>query len=211
MTEWDPQTFVESLLESLSIRVKENIEYFQALTDLPHMEPRLGQLYLETYIVSALGFPNISLIMQGVLLEALVKEIIFENERKQYTGAFGTAIHHCKDNGYIDEEEFEYLDSFRDTIRNPYQHIEVEKISKESSVKGWKIPIDSEDIEGSLIKKIKEIRDGLSEPPETYTAKDLRPVAFILKQKIDEENYIIQFLQTAYFVRMMSRKYFPVD
>ena len=121
------------------------------------MEPRLCQLYYEVYLVTLLGFPNMSLIMQGILLEALVKEIIFLNERSQFHGTFGAAINHCKEKGYIDEgDEFNYLFEFKDKIRNPYQHIDIEKVTDGSSVLGYRIPVSLDNVGDSILNGIKK-------------------------------------------------------
>lgn len=212
MSDWDCEAFLDSVIRDIIPRAKDNCKYLPDLTNLPFMEPRLRQVYYEVYLATLLGFPNVSLIMQGILLEALVKEIIFSNERRQFHGTFGAAINHCTEKGYIDEgDEFNYLFEFKDKIRNPYQHIDIEKITDGSSVLGWRIPISYDNVGGSILHGITKIFEGLSGPPERYSVKDLRAVGTIIKKESDEENYLIQFLQAAWFVRMMSRKYFPVD
>jgi len=201
-----------SLLDQLRVKINENGSILStSLSILPHMEPRLKELYLQTYALTLFGFANVSLIMQGVMLEALLKEIIFEYERKEFHGAFGTAIKHCEKKGYIEEIEIQYLTEFKDKIRNRYQHQDVEELAQGSSVKAYKIPLQKDDMAGSLVKSIQNVVEGVAEPPETITSGRIRAIDFIMKQATDEKIYVIQYLQAAWFVKMMARKHFPVE
>lgn len=211
MAEWNCIEFLEEQIEKIRKRGLENCDYLLAMDKLPHMEPRLRQIHLEAYLMTLLGFPNISIIMQGVLLEALVKEIIYDKEKKDFRGSYGSAINHCRDKGYITEDEFKFLDEFREKIRNIYQHIDVTELTKASYAKVYRIPVNREDPLGSIISGVEEVLIGKAKPPKKMTVDELRPLGAIIKQKIDEETYLIQFLYVDYFVRKTCRKYFPVD
>jgi hypothetical protein len=115
------------------------------------MEPHLLALYRETYFTTLLGFHNVSIIMQGVLLEALVKEIIYSREQADFQKPFGAAIKRCETEGYLDSDEIEFLTSFKDLIRNLYQHTDIKTLTRGKSVPGWKIRIDKKDVVGSLL------------------------------------------------------------
>jgi hypothetical protein len=85
---WDGVSFMKNQIETIEQQWVENIrnsKFFQLkTTELPHMEPRLRQAYMDTFCITMMGFWNISIIMQGVLLETLVKEIIFAKEKKDF-------------------------------------------------------------------------------------------------------------------------------
>jgi hypothetical protein len=207
----DLSGYHNSLLDQIRVKTNENSSILStALSNMPHMEPRLLQLYLQTYAITLFGYANVSLIMQGVMLEVLLKEIIFEYERKEFHGAFGTAIIHCDKKGYIEKKEIQYLTEFKDKIRNKYQHQDVEELTQGSSVKAYKIPLRKEDIAGHLVKSIQNVVEGVAEPPETITSGRIRPIDLIMKQAIDEKIYVLQYLQAAGFVKMMAEKHFPV-
>lgn len=171
MAEWDPKGFTEGAIEAIRKRALLICNQMPPLNDLPHMEPRLLQLYHETYYTTLLGFHNVSIIMQGVLLEALVKEIIFENEKKDFKKAFGKAISHCDKKKYLDTEEIKFLTLFKDGIRNIYQHVDISALTRGMSIPGWKIPIDKNDVAGSILRGIGRIKKGEAGPPIKIKAK----------------------------------------
>ena len=142
---WDGVLFMKYQIETIEQQWVENIrnsKFFQLnTTELPHMEPRLRQAYMDTFCITMMGFWNISIIMQGVLLETLVKEIIFAKEKKDFRGAFGDAIDRCEKKGYLEDTEISFLKRFKDEIRNPYQHIDIKKIVGKEKVTAWKIAL----------------------------------------------------------------------
>ena len=201
-----------SILESIRKKINENSDFLSlSLDNSPHMEPRLLQLFQQTYQITLLGFANVSLIMQGVMLETLLKEIIFEKERKEFHSPFGAAIKHCVQKGYLEEKEIQYLTEFKDKIRNRYQHQDIEELSQGSSVPAYKISLKKGDIAGSIVKGIQDALEGTAGPPEIIESGRIRAIDFIMKQAVDEEIYITQYLQAAWFVKMMARKHFPVE
>ena len=125
---WDGVLFLKNRIETIEQQWVENVRktiFFRVHAfDLPHMEPRLRQAYMDTYCVTMMGFWNVSIIMQGVLLETLVKEIIYAKEKKDFRKAFGYAINRCEKKGYLTDVEIKFLRGFKDQIRNPYQHVE---------------------------------------------------------------------------------------
>lgn len=92
----NPEKFLKGFISALQQSASENISKMPSLDNLPFMEPHLLALYHETYYMTLLGLHNVSIIMQGVLLEALVKEIIYNQERVEFQKPFGPAIHRCE-------------------------------------------------------------------------------------------------------------------
>jgi len=211
MSKWDCNKLLEEFLQEIKKKGSKNCEYMLSLENLPHMEPTLRQIHLETYLVTLLGFPNISLIMQGILLEALLKEIIFEKERTDFHGSYGSALEHSNMKGYLDKKDYRFLDEFRDKIRNRYQHIDVKELTEGSYAYVYKVKIDKDDPAGSILKGTLEVLSGKSKPPIKMTPEQMRPLGQIMKLQIDENIYVEQFLYVDYFVRKMCRKYFPVE
>lgn len=210
MVEWTCATFVSNELQSIEKIANENCKYLFPLDDLPHMEPRLRQIFYETYLMTLFGFSNISIILQGVLLEALIKEIIFSKEQKEYNRAFGSAINYSIKRNFITKYEYEFFNTFKMQIRNLYQHIDVEEITKGSTAKVYKIPLKKGAIAESIKKGVEEVMKGDSESPTKMSSQELRPLGDILKLKIDEERYFDLFLVVDTFVRHLCKKYFPM-
>lgn len=211
MSEQDCLELLNHIINEIRKKGVENCTHLLSLDDLPHMEPRLRQIHFETYLMTLMGFPNISLILQGVLLEALLKEIIYEKEKEDFYGAYGSALEHCNNKGYVVGDDYRFLDEFREKIRNRYQHVDVKELTEGSFANVYKIKVDKEDPANSILKGTLEILSGKSKPPIRMSPKQMRPLGQIIKQQIDEQVYVEQFLYVDYFVRKMCRRFFPVD
>jgi len=157
-----------------------------------------------------MGFWNVSIIMQGVLLETLVKEIIFAKEKKDFQKPFGDAIDRCEEKGYLTDVEIKFLKRFKDEIRNPYQHVDVKKVVGERKVRAWPIPLEKGKVGESLLKGIEKVFKGEAGPGELVGYKDLRPVGTVIKETIDKQRALPLFLHIEKFVRDLSTKHFKV-
>jgi hypothetical protein len=161
--------------------------------------------------MTAFGFPNISIILQGVLLEQLVKEIIYSNERQEFQRAFGPSIERCKNNGYLNKYEIRYLNDYKNMIRNFYQHGDVTGLTKKRTVKGWRIDFNTKEPKkmfDKIVNSIKDIREGKIKP-EDYSVNNIRPVGLIIKNVIDEDIYYNEFMFMDIFIRKICEKYMP--
>jgi len=186
-----------------------NSKFFQLNTsDLPHMEPRLRQTYMDTFCVTMMGFWNVSIIMQGVLLETLVKEIIFAKEKKDFQRPFGDAINRCEKKGYLEAAEISFLKRFKDEIRNTYQHVDIKKIVGKEKVTAWRIPLEKGKEAESILKGIKKIHKKEFGHGELKGYEDVRAVGILIKGEKDKKLALPLFCQVEEFVRKLSEKHF---
>jgi hypothetical protein len=204
---FSPERFLRGLLSALERSASENISRMPSSDNLPQMEPHLLALYNETYYVTLLGLHNVSIIMQGVLLEVLVKEIIYDKEKVEFQKPFGPAIKKCENKGYLDAQEIRFLKDFKNAIRNIYQHVDIKKLTQGLTVAGWRIKIDKNDVAGSLLRGIKAVKEGRAGPPTPMTTKKLRPVGYIIKETIDRRRSLPLFQEVDKFVKDMLLKY----
>jgi len=163
---------------------------------------------METFTVTMIGFWNISIIMQGVLLEALVKEIIFAKEKKDFQNPFGDAIKRCEEKCYLTRNELKFLKEFKDRIRNIYQHVDIKKLAGKGKVAAWQIPIDGERVAESLYKGVKKAMEGKAGKPKPIGYDRARAVGVIVKERIDQEMALPLFNTVEKFVRDLAAKYF---
>jgi len=179
-----------------------------------YAEPRIRKLYHETYFLVSLGMHNASIVMCGVLLEALLKEVIFHKKNKElsdYVGErkadFGNAINFCKRERYVTRNEEEWLVYVKNEIRNKYLHSNVGSIAKGIVFEVW--PIPHKDAK-ELLTVIQDIRSGKIKlpPPKLMTGDDFRPIADIAKGQIDTERSLPLFLEVERFVREMVKRHF---
>lgn len=197
-----------TISEAVKQSVSQNISQMPSLNDLPHMEPHLLALYRETHLVTLLSLHNVSIIMQGVLLEALVKEIIYDKERVDFQQPLGTAINRCRDREYLDSDELEFLDAFKNNYRNTYQHGDIKKLSEGKTVQAWPIEIDPKNIAG-IRKRIEDVKQNRAGEPQSIGYNQFRPVGYIIKQVIDQEQALPLFIEVDKFFREMLGKYLP--
>ncbi|MFO7872819.1 MAG: hypothetical protein R6U26_04280 [Candidatus Undinarchaeales archaeon] len=205
---WNKEKFVKNTLNAFRKQAEERLSSLPPLNNLPFMVPRLRQLYFEMYYVTLIGLNNVSIIMQGVFLEALVKEIIYVNEEEEFKKPFGPAITHCEEQGYLEENNLKFLRKFKNKIRNVYQHIDIEKLSR-----GIKYPAqiikfeDPEDVK----KKIKKIRKEGMKPDTLIGYEELRPIGLIAKNMIEKKEALTLFKKVDEFARELSEKHFGSD
>jgi hypothetical protein len=202
-------------------RKNDFLERIKQLPDeeLPHVELRVRKLYFETYYLCALDFHNATIVMCGVLCEALLKELIYDKERRELTeivgekiATFGTAINYCLDKKYITEEEANWFKNIKNIIRDLYQHSNVKKIVKSSYggepyYRAQKIEIP-ENVKGEELLKL--MRDAIKNPkPNTFiSGRDIRSVYDVQKSRIDEIRSLPLFLDVDKFLRKFAEKYF---
>jgi len=182
--------------------MKENYKILSSLPEPPSMEPRFRHIYEDTFKVTQLGLPNASLIMQCVLMEALMKEIIYSKEGHDIKGGFGKVIRWCKENEYIDNVDFDFLVRFKDELRNLYIHSDFDEITKDYGILGVEFNLDKNDLVGSILRA----RDKLKVAPEPLNR--YRPVIDMTKVAMDKDRYFAQFLATYRFVYLMAEKHF---
>jgi len=128
----DKEKFIESELDRIKNSLSKMLDKLPN-KELPFMEPHLRALYFETYFLLAQEFYNSSLVLMGILLENFAKEkLLMEGtsyeELEKMT--FGEVIKKCRQNGILDAEELSFLEKKKNTLRDPYAHHNIMKISK---------------------------------------------------------------------------------
>jgi hypothetical protein len=173
------------------------------------LEPRILKHYRQTYIATTLGFGRISLIMQGVLLEMVLKEYFTAETGKtdEEYWTFGSVLNDFerenneRDEPLIPEEKMDYLWDFKDEIRDNWTHDNIGKVAGEKKVNARAIEIDpSEDI-GDQIKEAK------SKPLDQEMGfDDGRFFGDLFMAKEEKNIYLERFKEVDEFIRWISPK-----
>lgn len=132
-----------------------------ALGDLPI--PGLYFLYEDCYHTLLIGRYNASIVLMGLLLEALMKERIRVKTGADFHKAYGQCLEQIEKKGLMKPRDIYFLRKFKDEIRNPYAHFEESKILEEIVVPVWEIPVEELAPEKS-IKVLGEIKSGTRKP-----------------------------------------------
>lgn len=210
----DPERQVDDWFRNNRAGIVERLKKLPSDNLSIYAEPRVRALYGQTYMILTLGFYNATIVMCGILLEAMLKEVIYFKERKDFTeivgessADLGHAISFCKETGYITENEANWLQSVKDRIRNPYLHSNVDKITKDIGVLGSEIRFSNP---AELLEKLRLITEGKQElrQGKIMTVDDLRAIGDIVKWGIDEKTAMPLFLEVDGFVRVMIKRHF---
>jgi len=211
---------INEYLESMKKTLYENLPKLPN-EELPFMEPHLRAIYFQAYYLMAMGFYNTSLVLCGILLENLVKEKLFMNEisdEELEKMNFGQAINKTKNMGLLSEEEIKFLESKKDSLRNPYVHYNKMKLSEGIYYPVWKIP--SGEIVPKLIAPDKRVKDGeITEAearpelincinPELMSSKELRPISQTAKSEMEKQFGPQIFCEVDKFTREFAVNHF---
>ena len=127
-----------------------------------HLEPRIHPLYKQTYLSTLIGFDRASLVLQGVLIEQILKDLYYVehgNEIEENIDSPGLydVLEEFED--VLSEEVYEFIDEFRDKIRNNWIHDNNKGIAGDFKVPARKVTL-SDDSE-NWAKEISEAPESL--------------------------------------------------
>ena len=176
--------------------------------DLPN--PRLFFLYEDCYHTLLVGRYNASIVLMGVLLEALMKERIWLKLGIDFRGAYGACLKKIEDERLMKVEDIQFLRRFKDKVRNPYQHAdEAQIVQGLGFVRAWPIELKRNATLQKLEKSLEEIKSGRLKPqllPVDHPA--IRP---IIKQEYDRKHAIDLFNKVYDFLLIAHAKYFKQE
>ena len=148
-----PAPTIEELFE---IRKQNALVKVKNLPALPQgLPPEIQALYQEIRECILFGLNGAAITMSSILIEFVLKHTTFIKEAGGYQNIdpqkwdkfermeFGKAINLAKRVGILDSEMARRLNSFRETIRNPYIHYNIKKITENVVAKNVK-QVDTE-------------------------------------------------------------------
>lgn len=175
--------------------------------DLPIF--RLYFLYEDCYYTLLTGRYNASIVLMGVLLEALMKERIRLKLGIDFQEPYGPCLIKIKEEKLMETEDIKFLEDFKNRTRNLYQHADDKEILKDIFVPVWPLEFDSFDLK-SLEKAIKKVREGELEPI-LVSAEENPVIRPIVKREIDKKNAMTLFKQVYEFLLKAYDKYFTQE
>jgi hypothetical protein len=124
------------------------------------LEPRVRKTYEQTFMITLMGLDRASLILQGVLLEQVVRELYYVVNDEESDKNFHNTLGCLKSE--ISEENYDYIKDYKDEVRNNWIHDDTEDIAEDIKLKGKEISFSSENPE-ELLEEVKENRNNLTE------------------------------------------------
>jgi len=160
------------------------------LPSLPQgLPPPVQTLYQEIRECIFFGLNGVAITMSAILIEFVLKHTVFIKEAGSYEKAnshdwdqfenmeFGSAINRAKRAGVLDAKMAKRLHSFRETIRNPYNHFNIKKITY--------------DVVAGRVKRVDTNTGTISE--EDMAAKDHPMIQAQVKPWVDEQKVLLVF------------------
>jgi len=153
------------------------------------LPPAVQALYQEIRECIFFGLNGAAITMSAILIEFVLKHTTFIKETGGYQKAttqdwdqfenmeLGPAINRAKRTGVLDAKMAKVLDSFRKTIRNPYSHYNIKKITY-----------------GVVARKVKQVDTTTGAVTEVdMAAKDHPMIQAQVKPWVDENNVLAVF------------------
>lgn len=149
------------------------------------LEPRIKKTYKQTYMITLIGLDRASLILQGILLEQVVRELYYVVNGEESDMNFHNTLGSLKDE--ISEKNYRYIDDFKDEIRNNWVHDDKEDIAKNITLKGKEINFDPENTEELL----DEVKDAKNELTDEFSIESHRFIGDIIMNKRDRSAILL--------------------
>jgi hypothetical protein len=169
--------------------------------------PRLFFLYEDCYFTLLIGRFNASIVLMGVLLEALMKERIRLKLGVDIHGAYGECLKKIEDNDLMEIEDAKFLRKFKNKIRNLYQHSNEYEILNGYFFRVWPIEINGE----LTLEKLKQFTNDIKEKrvePKILSASNIPLIRSVAKQSVDRSRAIKLFNLVYDFLINAKGKYF---
>lgn len=178
------------------------------LADLPI--PRLFFLYEDCYHTLLIGRYNASIVLMGVLLEALMKERIRLKLGIEFQHPYGPCLKKIEKERLMDAKDIQFLRTFKDKIRNPYQHADEYKILQGCFAKVWPFKIEGELTFEKIEQFMKDVTAGKLKP-KLLPAADIPSIRSVVKQSFDRVRAIELFNQIFDFLIEANARYFKQE
>jgi hypothetical protein len=166
--------------------------------------PGLYFLYEDCYHALLIGRYNASIVLMGLLLEALMKERIRLKTGEDLHGPFEQCLQEIRKRGLMEPRDIYFLRKFKEEVRNPYAHFDESEIVDGMVVPVWEIPT-AELAPEKFVKVLNDIKSGRLKPrllQATHPA-----LRSIVKHTYDSKSAIILFNQVYDFLVSAQIKY----
>jgi len=168
--------------------------------------PKLFFLYEDCYQSLLIGRYNASIVLMGVLVEAIMKERILLKLGIEFTKPYGPCLKKIREEKLMDPLDILFLERFKDQVRNLYQHVDYSQILQGIFVKAWPIKFEKPSF-AAIEQGLADIKSGRIKPifiPAAYN-KIVQP---IIKQEHDKQFAIDLFNNVFDFLLIARYRYF---
>jgi len=171
---------------------------------------RLFFLYEDCYHTLLIGRYNASIVMMGVLLEALMKERIWLKLGEDFRRAYGACLKKIENEKLMEVKDIRFLRNFKDKVRNLYQHADEYEITRGLFAQVWPLQFEGELSLKKLERAMENTRSGRLKPI-VLSAATTPQIRSTLKQAQDRKRAIKLFNRVYDFLLAAKVKYFKQE
>ena len=172
-------------------------------------DPSISSLYEDIYQTLLIGRYRASIVLMGTFIEAIVKERIRLKTGKDFQKPLGPALKELKNQKLMENYDIQYLELFKNEIRNSYLHIDDKLILEDQYLMHF--PIEYKNGHPDPTKLMKLVDDAVSGKVQPVPIRaDAQGIRFIANE-IKSKKYAIYLLNDLTdFLISASVKYFNV-
>jgi len=172
--------------------------------------PRLFFLYEDCYYTLLIGRYNASIVLMGVLLEALMKERIFLKLGIDFHRPYGDCLKKIENEKLMEVRDIQFLRKFKDQVRNLYQHADESRILHRVFAPVWPLEFKGDLSLEKLSQVMENVKSGRLKPKYLPIA-DIPPFRPLIKLAYDRKRAMQLFNQIYDFLLAAKIKYFKQE
>jgi hypothetical protein len=178
-----------------------------SLPDLPI--PTLFFLYEDCYHTLLIGKYNASIVLMGVLVEAIMKERIRLKLGIDFRHPYGPCLKIIEGKKFMEPEDIKFLRIFKNQVRNPYTHVDESQILEGLFVRVWPLELKEGFSLEMFEQFLENVESGQLEPK--IVPANIPELRSIVKQTYDRKRAISLFNQVYDFLLAAKIKYFKQE
>jgi len=171
---------------------------------------RLFFLYEDCYHTLLIGRYNASIVLMGVLLEAIMKERIWLKLGIDFRGTYGGCLRIMEKEKLMKAGDIYFLRKFKDEIRNPYTHADESEILEGIFVPVYPLQFEGEFSLERLEQGFESVKSGQLKP-KLLPASEVPAIRSVVKREYDRRRAISLFNQVYDFLVAAKIKYFKQE
>jgi hypothetical protein len=149
---------------------------------------------------------NVGIIVLGTLLEATLQDVLYVHRYERFRGELRALTDYLRSERIVDGRLLDFVDSFRENVRNRWQHQKAHEITAGGSIHGVAFEFDPDKGAGHILDTVHKIRAG--ELPMTRMTVETDPVVeVVLKMRLDEDLAVPLYNRVWLWVNLVTSRY----
>jgi hypothetical protein len=149
---------------------------------------------------------NVGILVLGTLLETTLQDVLYVHRYERFKGELRSLCDYLRAQRAIDPKLLEFVDVFRENVRNRWQHQKDHEITAGGSVRGVSITLDTSKPGGGVLEIAEKVKSG-ELPMQRMTVETDPVVEVILKMQVDEDLAVPLYNKVWMWLNLVSSRY----